>query len=575
MAGIRKETFEELLKAAAIPAKYYCRRSFATWDVLLPSQELAAKLAGESINSKYFRLQPEYMGRRRIRITVCNVPIELNEEVLAAFLCKYGDIEDITKAKSSSGTAHGDYIFTMCLDRGGFQAIPHTLDYETQVMTVVVEGRKPQCWNCKQLGHFSKSCPQKTNQTQAVTATTATIAAAAAAATVTKEKTTTTESEGPHSETGGHPDKEEGWTQVQRGKKKKNPKTTNTTTSTIAVTTMAATTSTTKEHQAASSATGKTTKQQPAKQLPESSSSAAATTKKSHGEEKERNNKETECMEVSVNLKRRRDSGDSQKDGGEKKHIKKPPQDTKIQSQTPSQSQPKGEENITKSPERPAQLIHLPQQTKNTLTDDFPLSLKSPQLSPITTPKLITRSHSVTRTTPPPPPPATKQRSQSASSEVRRAINAFYFCEDILEPQHLDHILKKALKPLFSMKKIDNIDITNPHNFKNAPMLTTFVRTAGGRTKELWQFIEEASRADVMLADTTNIMLKKMLPYCAGRVPILVHPSFYRSLKLRYPMDVGGITRDDRVSTELGTGSLRQAVGILTPKDFRPVVDSE
>ena len=240
-------------------------------------------------------------------------------------------------------------------------------------MTVVVEGRKPQCWNCKQLGHFSKSCPQKTNQTQAVTATTATIAA-----TVTKEKTTTTESEGPHSETGGHPDKEEGWTQVQRGKKKKNPMTTNTTTSTIAVTTMAATTSTTKEHQAASSATGKqpaTTKQQPAKQLPESSS-AAATTKKSQGKEKERNNKETECMEVSVNLKRRRDSGDSQKDGGEKKHIKKPPQDTKIHSQTPSQSQPKGEENITKSPERPAQLIPLPQQTKNTLTDDFPLSLK-------------------------------------------------------------------------------------------------------------------------------------------------------------------------------------------------------
>ena len=106
-------------------------------------------------------------------------------------------------------------------------------------------------------------------------------------------------------------------------------------------------------------------------------------------------------------------------------------------------------------------------------------------------------------------------------------------------------------------------------------MLTTFVRSAGNRTKELWNFIDEASRADVMLANTKNAMPKKMLPFCSGRVPILVHPSFYRSLKLRYPMDVGGITRDDRVSTELGTGSLRQAVGILTPKDFRPVVDTE
>ena len=78
-----------------------------------------------------------------------------------------------------------------------------------------------------------------------------------------------------------------------------------------------------------------------------------------------------------------------------------------------------------------------------------------------------------------------------------------------------------------------------------------------------------------MLADIKNAMLKKMLPFCSGRVPILVHPSFYRSLKLRYPMDVGEIARDDRVSTEFGTGFLRQAVGILTPKDFRPVVDTE
>ena len=197
LAGIRKETFKDLLKAAGIPAKYYCRRSFATWDVLLPSQDLTAKLAGESINSKYFWLQPEYMGKCRIRITVCNVPIQLNEEVLAAYLCEYGDIEDITKAKSNNGTAHGDYIFTMCLDRGGFAAIPHTLEYKSQVMTVVIEGRNPQCWNCKQLGHFSKSCPQKTTKTIQPTTTTATTATIAAAATTATTRITTAPSESP------------------------------------------------------------------------------------------------------------------------------------------------------------------------------------------------------------------------------------------------------------------------------------------------------------------------------------------------------------------------------------------
>ena len=40
-------------------------------------------------------------------------------------------------------------------------------------------------------------------------------------------------------------------------------------------------------------------------------------------------------------------------------------------------------------------------------------------------------------------------------------------------------------------------------------------------------------------------------------------------------MDVGRISWDGRVTTEFGTGSLRQAVNILTTEDFRPVVDSE
>ena len=218
LAGIKKDVFEELLRAADIPAKYYCQRSFATWDVLLPSEEQAAKLAGGNITSKYFRLQPEYMGRRRIKITVCNVPIALNEEALAAYLIKYGNIEAINKAKSTNGTAHGDYVFTMCLDREGFTAIPHTISYEDRAMTVVVEGRKPQCWNCKQLGHFSKSCPQKTTKTTPTTTppiakTTTTITAVAA--------TVAEPNETSKAKTGDSPDKEEGWTQVQRGGKKR------------------------------------------------------------------------------------------------------------------------------------------------------------------------------------------------------------------------------------------------------------------------------------------------------------------------------------------------------------------
>ena len=44
LAGLKKETFEDLLKTANIPGKYFRCRSFATWDVLLPSEEVAKSL---------------------------------------------------------------------------------------------------------------------------------------------------------------------------------------------------------------------------------------------------------------------------------------------------------------------------------------------------------------------------------------------------------------------------------------------------------------------------------------------------------------------------------------------------
>ena len=67
---------------------------------------------------------------------------------------------------------------------------------------------------------------------------------------------------------------------------------------------------------------------------------------------------------------------------------------------------------------------------------------------------------------------------------------------------------------------------------------------------------------------------KNVIILC-GTVPIYVHPSFYSSLKVRYPMDFGGVSRDGQVTTELGTGSLRHTVDILTPEDFWTIVDRE
>ena len=85
LVGLTKEVFEDLIRKAGIPCQYFCRKSFATWDVLLPTEKQAAKVAESDVITKNFRLQPEYKGTRRLRVTVCNVPAIITGEVLAAY----------------------------------------------------------------------------------------------------------------------------------------------------------------------------------------------------------------------------------------------------------------------------------------------------------------------------------------------------------------------------------------------------------------------------------------------------------------------------------------------------------
>ena len=273
-------------------------------------------------------------------------------------------------------------------------------------------------------------------------------------------------------------------------------------------------------------------------------------------------------MDVSVNLKRRRDSGDSVTEG-EEKNIKKKTTMPQPEIDPPSQPQPQ-EKTKLKSNAQPY-LFH-----PHNHQQIHPVNLPKPH-SPqhcLLFPRLQLRNYS----------PLGDQRINTIiiiiinnidQKRTKSASNGYYFCVDILESPSIDHHLKKILNHLTSLKTIDQKNITNPYLFKCAHMVTTFFPSAVNRTKEFWRFIEEASRADIRLAEMEHDSLKEMATKCTGRVPIYVHPSFYRSLKLRYLVDDGGITMNDRVNTELGTGSLRQVVGILTPEDFWLVVASE
>ena len=143
---------------------------------------------------------------------MCNVPIQLSADVIAAYLTEYGDVEDVIKAKSTSGTAHGDHYFTMCLNRTGFQSIPQTIEYKNQTMTVVVEGRKPNAGIVSSWGISPELALKKTTKPIPSNSTTATSTTA----------TTILTDKDPKTVNGDNPDRE-GWTQVVCGNKKKVP----------------------------------------------------------------------------------------------------------------------------------------------------------------------------------------------------------------------------------------------------------------------------------------------------------------------------------------------------------------
>ena len=586
LVGLTKDVFEELLRKAGIPCQYFCRKSFATWDVLLPTEKQAAKTAESDIITKHFRLQPEYKGTRRLRVIVCNVPAIITEEILAAYLSAFGHVEEFNLLRSPAGTAYGDYAFRLCLSRDGFKAIPETLICGDRQMMVMVEGRRPRCWGCKQIGHIAKFCPQRPEKkasTTTTTTTTTTKDVAATTITINKEA----EAKGPGQVQPKN--NQEGWTEVtkkRRGSPKQGEKSptssppqkqtrapaaaakTTPEPSAAAVAAAAAaaaaksptvtaartTTTTTTEPPAAAAAKTPTKPRATAAAITttttESSAAQAtmtpkkpttpktpATTAPSPKKTKKKNKQIIEEMETSTNLKRRRDSGEgaAKKMCPEKNQSEAGPS-SQPQIPLPSPPVPSPPPTLPPPPFPPPKItLQPPPQQMDSLSPQHELFKKYhrpykiplprsqsaeraqpsglartpslPSLSPadLSSQELFPVIISPKRQT---DPPKKTNYHELSIGQIQRAAA---LCSAELEADG-DFQLRKALKPLLSFEKIKNLNVSNPANFRSAAMVTTFVRSAGDRTKGVWKFLSTVCQTDtgIKLAELEHSSLKKM-----------------------------------------------------------------
>ena len=222
-------------------------------------------------------------------------------------------------------------------------------------------------------------------------------------------------------------------------------------------------------------------------------------------------------------------------------------------------------------PPQPSHSKHSPSQHLNFKA---PLSRSLPRLFSDPDPKINSNrqhQHVLHQTSQPQRRPTRTHRNHSVYKKIESPIS--------------DHQLKTTLKPLSTLKMIDNHkNVSNPYLFRGAPIVTTIVRSISSRTNSLKKPVERRAELNTpriaelntpRIAELNTPRSKKNYLFLFGLGPIYVHPSFHMALKLKYLLDVGGISRDGRVTTELSTGSLRHAAGILTLEDFQPVVDSE
>ena len=169
---IPKEKIISLLTNKGYEAEWVTRRAKGRMDVLLRSQEQAAKMAlGGTLSEGAIRLYPEYMGQTLTEVTLHEVPKFTPWGLIYCLLERYGEVHQvrIRETNMEIPTTTGTYTVLMSLTKSGFLDVPDTLLVtepssltEDIKISISIKGRKPRCWICHREGHLARDCPLRT-----------------------------------------------------------------------------------------------------------------------------------------------------------------------------------------------------------------------------------------------------------------------------------------------------------------------------------------------------------------------------------------------------------------------------
>ena len=137
--------------------------------------------------------------------------------------------------------------------------------------------------------------------------------------------------------------------------------------------------------------------------------------------------------------------------------------------------------------------------------------------------------------------------------------------EGVLDRHHkVQPQLIKDLRVLHNFKEVNGKNVEDPLNFSQAWITSIICKGQGseGVIKMLAEANEALSPISFIRDDHQSC--KGLI----GRVPVELHPSLYRAVKLTFPRDIEGLAHDGAITREMATGSMSQTVGVLTPAMF-------
>lgn len=82
------------------------------WGILLATEDaalalaLALALAGSILTAKLVKLQAEYLGTRKTKMTLHGVPLYISDNYLGFFFAKFGEVSSVSSIKSKAGNRH-------------------------------------------------------------------------------------------------------------------------------------------------------------------------------------------------------------------------------------------------------------------------------------------------------------------------------------------------------------------------------------------------------------------------------------------------------------------------------------